>query len=51
MEARASSRLLSALAPVSSWMSIHNPARRHFGIGYLSPIAYETQMLEETQTT
>ena len=25
--------------------------RRHSGIRYLSPIAYETQMLEETQTT
>ena len=28
-----------------------NPARRHSGIGYLSPIAYEMQILEETQTT
>jgi putative transposase len=29
----------------------YNPARRHSGIRYLSPIAYETQMLKETQTT
>ena len=28
-----------------------NPARRHSGIRYLSPIAYEIQMLKETQTT
>ena len=27
------------------------PARRHSGIRYLSPIAYEIQMLKETQTT
>jgi putative transposase len=27
----------------------YNPARRHSGIRYLSPIAYETQMLNETQ--
>jgi transposase InsO family protein len=30
--------------------TIH-PARRHSGIGYLSPIAYETQMLNEPETT
>ena len=29
----------------------YNPARRHSGIGYLSPIAYETQMLNEPETT
>ena len=27
----------------------YNPARRHSGIRHLSPIAYETQMLKETQ--
>jgi putative transposase len=29
----------------------YNPARRHSGIGYLSPIAYETQMTKDTATT
>ena len=29
----------------------YNPARRHSGIRYLSPIAYEMQILKETQTT
>jgi putative transposase len=29
----------------------YNPGRRHSGIGYLSPIAYEMMMLEETATT
>jgi putative transposase len=29
----------------------YNPARRHSGIGYLSPIAYESQMIKETRTT
>jgi len=29
----------------------YNPARRHSGIRYLSPIAYEMQMLKQTQTT
>jgi transposase InsO family protein len=29
----------------------YNPARRHSGIRYLSPIAYEMQMLQQTQTT
>lgn len=29
----------------------YNPTRRHSGIGNLSPIAYETQMLKETETT
>jgi putative transposase len=28
-----------------------NPGRRHSGIGYLSPIAYEAQMTKETETT
>lgn len=26
----------------------YNPARRHSGIGYLSPIAYEADMATET---
>jgi putative transposase len=29
----------------------YNPVRRHSGIGYLSPIAYESQMIKETRTT
>ena len=29
----------------------YNPARRHSGIGYLSPIAYEAQMTKEAETT
>lgn len=29
----------------------YNPARRHSGIGYLSPIAYETQMIKQAATT
>ena len=29
----------------------YNPARRHSGIRYLSPIAYEMQTLQQTQTT
>ena len=29
----------------------YNPARRHPGIRYLSPIAYEMQMLKQAQTT
>jgi hypothetical protein len=29
----------------------YNPARRHSGIRYLSPIAYEMQILKESQTT
>jgi hypothetical protein len=27
----------------------HNPARRHSGIRYLTPIAYEMQILKETE--
>jgi hypothetical protein len=30
---------------------LYKPARRHSGISYLSPIAYETQMIKETRTT
>jgi putative transposase len=29
----------------------YNPVRRHSGIGYLSPIAYEAQMTKHTATT
>jgi putative transposase len=29
----------------------YNPARRHSGIRFLSPIAYEMLMLKKTQTT
>jgi putative transposase len=29
----------------------YNPARRHSGIGYLSPIAYEADMATETTMT
>jgi putative transposase len=33
---------------VEGW---YNPARRHSGIGYLSPVAYEAQMSNKTKTT
>ncbi len=39
---------MAVFSYIEGW---YNPARRHSGIGYLSPIAYETQILEETQTT
>jgi putative transposase len=29
----------------------YTPTRRHSGIGYFSPIAYEMLMLKQTQTT
>jgi putative transposase len=29
----------------------YNPARRHSGIGYLSPVAYEKQTLMKTEMT
>ena len=29
----------------------YNPTRRHSSIGYLLPIAYETQMTKSTATT
>ena len=29
----------------------YNPAHRHSGIRYLSPVAYDVQILKETQTT
>ena len=39
---------MAVFSYIEGW---YNPARRHSGIGYLSPIAYEMQILEETQTT
>src|SRR5207245_2539995 len=39
---------MAVFSYIDGW---YNPARRHSGIRYLSPIAYETQVLKETQTT
>ena len=39
---------MAVFSYIEGW---YNPARRHSGIGYLSPIAYEMQMLKETETT
>jgi putative transposase len=39
---------MAVFSYIEGW---YNPARRHSGIRYLSPIAYETQMLKETQMT
>jgi putative transposase len=39
---------MAVFSYIEGW---YNPARRHSGIRYLSPIAYETQMFKETQTT
>ena len=39
---------MAVFSYIEGW---YNPARRHSGIRYFSPIAYETQMLRETQTT
>ena len=39
---------MAVFSYIEGW---YNPARRHSGIRYLSPIAYETHMLKETQTT
>jgi putative transposase len=39
---------MAVFSYIEGW---YNPARRHSGIRYLSPIAYETLMLKETQTT
>ena len=39
---------MAVFSYIEGW---YNPARRHSGIRYLSPIAYETQMLKEAQTT
>src|SRR3984893_17385835 len=35
---------MAVFSYIEGW---YNPARRHSGIRYLSPIAYETQMLKE----
>jgi len=39
---------MAVFSYIEGW---YNPTRRHSGIGYLSPIAYETQMLNEPETT
>ena len=39
---------MAVFSYIEGW---YNPARRHSGIGYLSPIAYETQMINEAETT
>ena len=39
---------MAVFSYIEGW---YNQARRHSGIRYLSPIAYEMQMLKETQTT
>ena len=39
---------MTVFSYIEGW---YNPARRHSGIGYLSPIAYETSMANQTATT
>ena len=39
---------MAVFSYIEGW---YNPARRHSGIGYLSPIAYEMQTLKETEKT
>jgi len=39
---------MAVFSYIEGW---YNPARRHSGIRFLSPIAYEMQILKETQTT
>jgi putative transposase len=39
---------MAVFSYIEGW---YNPARRHSGIGYLSPIVYEKQMTKETATT
>jgi len=39
---------MTVFSYIEGW---YNPARRHSGIRYLSPIGYEMQILKETQTT
>ena len=39
---------MAVFSYIEGW---YNPTRRHSGIRYLSPIAYEMQMLKQTQTT
>jgi putative transposase len=44
---RSTSQAEARMAVFSYIEGWYNPARRHSGIGYLSPIAYEMQMLKE----
>jgi transposase InsO family protein len=37
---------MAVFSVIGGW---YNPARRHSGIGSLSPIAYETQMTKQPQ--
>jgi putative transposase len=37
---------MAVFSYIEGW---YNPARRHSGIGYLSPIAYEADMATETK--
>src|SRR6516164_2790173 len=39
---------IAVFSYIEGW---YNPARRHSSIRFLSPIAYEMQILKETQTT
>ena len=39
---------MAVFSYIEGW---YNPARRHSGIGYLSPIAYEKSMTNQTATT
>lgn len=39
---------MAVFSYIEGW---YNPGRRHSGIGYLSPIAYETQMIKKAETT
>jgi putative transposase len=39
---------MAVFSYIEGW---YNPARRHSAIRYLAPIAYEMQILKETQTT
>lgn len=48
---RFASQAEARMATFSFIKGWYNSARRHSGIGYLSPIAYETQMIKETATT
>ena len=48
---RFESPLLGLIKSARGYEGWYNPARRHSGIGYLSPIAYEAQMTKNTATT
>jgi putative transposase len=39
---------MTVFSYIEGW---YNPARRHSGIGYLSPIAYETSTAHQPATT